>query len=95
MQTIENEYNEVILNTDIIQYNNIGDNKPQIGINANSFAERFGEKADLVVSLGDDGYYGANYVAFIPMLIKNAQAQEKRIENLEERLAALEEKLDE
>lgn len=90
VQEVQDEYNDIILNTEIITYNHIGDDSPQIGINANAFAEQFGDKSKLVAIQDDSGYYGANYTAFVPMLIKTVQSQHAEIESLKNRLTILE-----
>lgn len=85
VSVVNHEYDQMILNTEIITYNLIGSDVEQIGINANAFHEKFGEAAKYITTLGEDGYYGATYTNFIPMLIKTIQALNKRIEALEEK----------
>jgi hypothetical protein len=90
VKVVEDEYKDMILNAEIIEYNLIGSENKQIGINANKFHEQFGEQAELITKLDENGYYGADYVSFVPMLIKTVQSQQKKIDDLEERLAKLE-----
>ena len=93
VKVVEDEYKKMILNAEIIEYNLIGSENKQIGINANKFHEQFGEQAELITKLDENGYYGADYVSFVPMLIKIVQSQQKKIDELEERLARLEQLL--
>jgi hypothetical protein len=83
---VGNEYNNIILNTEIITYNNPGEDALKIGIGARQFHSQFGEQAEAVLPMVKDGIYSADYVAFVPMMIKTIQAQEKRIQALEEQL---------
>lgn len=87
---INDEYKDVLLKTKVIEYNLIGDNRKQLGINANEFYEQFGEKSQVVVEKNEDGYFGANYDGFIPMLIKIVQEQQKEIELLSNKVKELE-----
>ena len=87
---VGNEYNDIILNTEIITYNNPDDDDPKIGIGARQFYEQFGETAKFIVPRADLGFFSADYVAFVPMLIKTIQSQEAKIQELEDRLATLE-----
>lgn len=86
MRPVENEYNNIILNTKIITYNNIDDDKLKIGIGARQFYEQFGDQSEVVLNYAKKGKFIADYVAFIPMMIKTIQAQEKRIIELEKKL---------
>jgi hypothetical protein len=90
VKVVEDEYTDMILNTEVIEYNIIGSENKQIGINANKFHEQFGEKAELITKLDENGYYGADYVSFVPMLIKTVQSQQKEIDELKARLDKLE-----
>lgn len=83
---VGNEYNNIILNTEIITYNNTGDDMPKIGIGARQFYSQFGEESQLVLPFAEKGIFSADYVAFVPMMIKTIQDQEKRIQALEEQL---------
>jgi hypothetical protein len=93
VKVVENEYQDLILDAEIIEYNLSGSENKQIGINANKFHEQFKERAELITKLDEEGYYGADYVSFVPMLIKTVQSQDKKIKELEERLARLEDLL--
>ena len=90
VKVVGEEYNDIIMNTEIIEYNLIGSENKQICINANKFHEQFGEQAELITKLDENGYYGADYVSFVPMLIKTVQSQQKKIDELEARLEKLE-----
>ena len=85
INVIGNEFNDVILNTEIISYNLIGNDEKALGINANKFHDIFKDKAEFTVSKDDNGYYGVKYESFIPMMIKTIQALHKRISALEEK----------
>jgi hypothetical protein len=87
---VGNEYNNIILNTEIITYNNPGEDALKIGIGARQFHSQFDEQAEVILPFVKDGIYSADYVAFVPMMIKTIQAQEAKIQQLEDRLAALE-----
>ena len=92
VSTVEQEYNDFILNTDIITYNLIKDEEKElkIGVNANAIQEAFGEKASLVVKKDPNDFYAVDYIAFIPMMIKTIQTQQSQIEELKDRLTTLE-----
>ena len=87
---VGNEYNDIILNTEIITYNHPGEDNLKIGIGARQFHQQFGEHGEVVLPMIKKGVYSADYVAFVPMMIKTIQAQEAKIQQLEDRLAALE-----
>ena len=86
VNVIDDQFNDVILNTEIISYNLIGQEEVALGINANRFHDQFKEKALYTVSIDENGYYGVKYESFIPMLIKTIQSQNNRIESLERRI---------
>lgn len=83
VEIVENQFNDVILNTEVISYNLIGDDKKALGINANKFYEQFKDKSKYTVSQDDNGYFGVRYESFIPMMIKTIQELNMRVIALE------------
>lgn len=87
---VHDDFNNFIYSLPIGTYNFKNDNIPQIGVNAN-FVDGMlpSEYTKYLITKGDNGYYSANYVALVPMLVKVVQSQNTRLIDLEYEVAKL------
>ena len=69
-------------NIDVKSFNYIGDNEPQIGVIAQDIIEVSPELGQILVSQGEDGYYGVKTSDLVFPLIVAVQELAKQVEEL-------------